>query len=39
MVPPAVATPDTATAIGTPDAPAIKDPVKDTILTPRFYTT
>jgi magnesium-protoporphyrin IX monomethyl ester (oxidative) cyclase len=39
MVPPAVATPDTATAIGTPDAPAIKDPVRDTILTPRFYTT
>jgi magnesium-protoporphyrin IX monomethyl ester (oxidative) cyclase len=26
-------------AIGTPEAPAIKDPVKDTILTPRFYTT
>ncbi|MEX1323698.1 MAG: magnesium-protoporphyrin IX monomethyl ester (oxidative) cyclase [Synechococcaceae cyanobacterium] len=25
--------------IGTPDSPAIKDPVKDTILTPRFYTT
>ena len=43
MVPPtAVATPDAATrngALGTPDAPAIKDPVKDTILTPRFYTT
>jgi magnesium-protoporphyrin IX monomethyl ester (oxidative) cyclase len=45
MVPPtAVATPDAATsastgAIGTPDAPATKDPVKDTILTPRFYTT
>ncbi len=39
MVPPAVATPDAATAIGTPEAPAIKDPVKDTILTPRFYTT
>jgi magnesium-protoporphyrin IX monomethyl ester (oxidative) cyclase len=28
-----------AQAIGTPEAPAIKDPVKDTILTPRFYTT
>ncbi len=41
MVPPsAVASPDAATAaIGTPDAPAVKDPVKDTILTPRFYTT
>ncbi|MDM7959825.1 MAG: magnesium-protoporphyrin IX monomethyl ester (oxidative) cyclase [Synechococcus sp. WH 8007] len=40
MVPPtAVASPDAATAIGTPNAPAIKDPVKDTILTPRFYTT
>jgi magnesium-protoporphyrin IX monomethyl ester (oxidative) cyclase len=26
-------------AVGTPDAPAIKDPAKDTILTPRFYTT
>jgi magnesium-protoporphyrin IX monomethyl ester (oxidative) cyclase len=41
MVPPsAVALPDAATAaIGTPDAPAVKDPVKDTILTPRFYTT
>jgi magnesium-protoporphyrin IX monomethyl ester (oxidative) cyclase len=26
-------------AIGTPEAPAIKAPVKDTILTPRFYTT
>jgi magnesium-protoporphyrin IX monomethyl ester (oxidative) cyclase len=26
-------------AVGTPDAPAIKEPVKDTILTPRFYTT
>jgi magnesium-protoporphyrin IX monomethyl ester (oxidative) cyclase len=25
--------------VGTPDAPAIKEPVKDTILTPRFYTT
>ena len=26
-------------AVGTPDAPAFKEPVKDTILTPRFYTT
>jgi len=42
MVPPA-----TATAVGSPaglsvaaaEGPAIKDPVKDTILTPRFYTT
>ena len=46
MVPPAAtastATPGAATtaqAVGTPEAPAIKDPVKDTILTPRFYTT
>ncbi|MEN9767504.1 MAG: magnesium-protoporphyrin monomethyl ester (oxidative) cyclase [Cyanobacteriota bacterium] len=40
MVPPtAVASPNAATAVGTPDAPSIKDPVKDTILTPRFYTT
>jgi len=40
MVPPtAVASSDAATAIGTPNAPATKDPVKDTILTPRFYTT
>ncbi len=43
MVPPATATaPVTsgvAPAVGTPDAPAVKDPVKDTILTPRFYTT
>jgi magnesium-protoporphyrin IX monomethyl ester (oxidative) cyclase len=48
MVPPAAtastATPGattaaTAQAVGTPEAPAIKDPVKDTILTPRFYTT
>jgi magnesium-protoporphyrin IX monomethyl ester (oxidative) cyclase len=26
-------------AVGTPEAPSIKEPVKDTILTPRFYTT
>jgi magnesium-protoporphyrin IX monomethyl ester (oxidative) cyclase len=47
MVPPAAtasaASPSaqatSAQAIGTPDAPAIKAPVKDTILTPRFYTT
>ncbi|MFZ9952236.1 MAG: magnesium-protoporphyrin IX monomethyl ester (oxidative) cyclase, partial [Vulcanococcus sp.] len=41
MVPPtAVASPDAATAaVGTAGGPAIKDPVKDTILTPRFYTT
>lgn len=45
MVPPP---PSTATAeplqastqaVGTPDASSIKEPVKDTILTPRFYTT
>ena len=39
MVPPTA----TATApnprVGSPDGPAIKDPAKDTILTPRFYTT
>ena len=46
MVPPAAATAEAtassaiaAQAVGTPEAPAIKDPVKDTILTPRFYTT
>lgn len=47
MVPPTAAATTTATdpslladqTVGTPDAPAIKDPVKDTILTPRFYTT
>jgi len=43
MVPPtALADPTAATGgapVGTPDAPSIKDPVKDTILTPRFYTT
>ncbi len=47
MVPPAAtasaatasASAAAAQAIGTPEAPAIKDPVKDTILTPRFYTT
>ena len=38
MVPP-TAQASTAPRVGTPDAPAIKDPVKDTILTPRFYTT
>ena len=35
MVPPAAI----ATAPATPEAPATKDPVRDTILTPRFYTT
>jgi magnesium-protoporphyrin IX monomethyl ester (oxidative) cyclase len=44
MVPPAAtanltASAATAAAAGTPESPAIKDPVKDTILTPRFYTT
>jgi magnesium-protoporphyrin IX monomethyl ester (oxidative) cyclase len=45
MVPPAAtaeANPSQALglgAVGTPDAPAIKDPARDTILTPRFYTT
>jgi len=42
MVPPSAVAPTAAPAgqpVGTPDAPAIKDPVKDTILTPRFYTT
>ena len=43
MVPPTTATADplqsSTQAVGTPDAPAIKEPVKDTILTPRFYTT
>ncbi|MFM7635697.1 MAG: magnesium-protoporphyrin IX monomethyl ester (oxidative) cyclase [Cyanobacteriota bacterium] len=48
MVPPAAATAaapastgsmGSAQAVGTPEAPAIKAPVKDTILTPRFYTT
>jgi magnesium-protoporphyrin IX monomethyl ester (oxidative) cyclase len=41
MVPPATATAsvDAPMALGSPDAPAIKAPVKDTILTPRFYTT
>ncbi len=38
MVPPATQAP-TAPRVGTPDAPLTKDPVKDTILTPRFYTT
>jgi len=36
MVPP---TAKAADAVGTPDAPRTKEPVKDTILTPRFYTT
>ena len=35
MVPPAAI----ATSLATPEAPATKDPVRDTILTPRFYTT
>lgn len=41
MVPPVSAPSATASpqAIGTPEAPAFKEPVKDTILTPRFYTT
>ena len=46
MVPPvSAATPASPAAkvsvqvTGTPGAPAIKEPVKDTILTPRFYTT
>jgi len=39
MVPPAATASAPAQPIGTPDAPAIKEPVKDTILTPRFYTT
>jgi magnesium-protoporphyrin IX monomethyl ester (oxidative) cyclase len=39
MVPPVDTAPAPVQTLGTPDAPAIKDPVKDTILTPRFYTT
>ena len=47
MVPPAATATETATAttspsqasVGSPGAPAVKDPAKDTILTPRFYTT
>ena len=47
MVPPAATASETATAttspsqasVGSPGAPAVKDPAKDTILTPRFYTT
>jgi magnesium-protoporphyrin IX monomethyl ester (oxidative) cyclase len=45
MVPPAAtAEANTSQAqglgvVGTPDAPATKDPARDTILTPRFYTT
>ena len=39
MVPPAATAEPVSQALGTPDAPAVKEPVKDTILTPRFYTT
>ena len=42
MVPPtasAEAAAATRQPVGTPDAPAFKEPVRDTILTPRFYTT
>ena len=45
MVPPAPATASpssaaaSAAAVGTPVAPVTKSPAKDTILTPRFYTT
>jgi len=45
MVPPAPATASpssaaaSAAAVGTPEAPVTKSPAKDTILTPRFYTT
>lgn len=44
MVPPAATTSApaaglSASAVGTPEAPLTKEPVKDTILTPRFYTT
>ena len=43
MVPPAATaeaqTTQATGAVGTPGSPAVKDPVKDTILTPRFYTT
>jgi magnesium-protoporphyrin IX monomethyl ester (oxidative) cyclase len=42
MVPPATATAPgsiAGTAVAAAQGPAIKDPVKDTILTPRFYTT
>jgi magnesium-protoporphyrin IX monomethyl ester (oxidative) cyclase len=46
MVPPAAtassnlqSSPQAPAPVGTPSAPAVKDPAKDTILTPRFYTT
>jgi magnesium-protoporphyrin IX monomethyl ester (oxidative) cyclase len=43
MVPPAATATEShqsaSPALGSPDAPVIKDPAKDTILTPRFYTT
>ena len=46
MVPPAASSSTTlrepplaSGSVGTPQAPAVKAPVKDTILTPRFYTT
>ena len=42
MVPPtasAEAAVSTGAPVGTPEAPAFKQPVRDTILTPRFYTT
>jgi len=43
MVPPAATasatTSPTQASVGSLNAPAIKDPAKDTILTPRFYTT
>lgn len=46
MVPPAATastslqgSPQAPTWLGSPPAPAVKDPAKDTILTPRFYTT
>jgi len=46
MVPPAATastsvqgSPQSPVSVGSPLAPAVKDPAKDTILTPRFYTT
>ena len=39
MVPPSAVADPTTASLGSSDAPAIKEPVKDTILTPRFYTT
>jgi magnesium-protoporphyrin IX monomethyl ester (oxidative) cyclase len=46
MVPPAATastsvqgSPQAPASVGSPSAPAVKDPSKDTILTPRFYTT